>query len=267
MNRLLFFFVSFGLLSSFAQEKKDLAKPEPGQMVAVHPAKDEGRLPYWLYLPQAPEEEAKETEATKLPLVIFLHGMGERGNGNLDKVLIHGPPKLVRGGKHFPFVLIAPQCPDDGPLRVRDPEKRGTEFWWNAKTAARVKQIIAFEQKRLGNIDPDRIYVTGLSMGGFGSYQLVHSYPDLFAAAAPICGHGNRFIKQPAKMSKVPFWAFHGDKDGAVKLADQQQTVDTLKAAGVDIKFTVYKGVGHDSWTRTYNNPELYTWLLSKRRP
>ena len=234
-------------------------QPEAGKMVKVSPKQDD-LTPYWLYLPK---EHA--TNKDKLPIVVFLHGMGERGN-DLDRVLVHGPPKLITKGKHFPFIMIAPQCPNDG----RKGRRAATSFWWHPEGPIdKVKNIVEFEKKRLGRIDVDRIYITGLSMGGFGTYQIVSHHPDYFAAAAPICGHGNRIADKTAlqeAFANLPVWAFHGDRDNVVRLADQQKTVKLLEEGGATIKFTVYPGVGHDSWTRTYNNPEFYKWLLSQRR-
>ena len=101
------------------------------------------------------------------------------------------------------------------------------------------------------------------------SYQIVTRYPDYFAAAAPICGHGNRIKDKEAfqkAFSRIPVWAFHGDRDNVVHLSEQRKTITLLEEGGANIKFTVYPGVGHDSWTRTYNNPALYEWLLSQNR-
>jgi predicted peptidase len=229
-------------------------QPAAGKMVKVFP-KREDLLPYWLYLP-------KEFDGDKnhYPVVLFLHGLGERGN-TLDPVLVHGPSKLIRGGKHFPFIMIAPQCPNDGNRK----DKNAKAFWWKPGAIDQVRNIVDFEKQRLGRVDEDRVYVTGLSMGGFGTYQIVSRHPKTFAAAAPICGHGNGWPNKKA-VAHIPFWAFHGEKDNVVKLPEQQKTVDDLKAAGAKVKFTVYPGVGHNSWTQTYANPELYEWLLAQKR-
>jgi len=240
-------------LGSFA------AEPAAGKMIKVTPGKGD-RVAYWLYLPEGAVENKE-----KLPVVVFLHGMGQRGS-NLDQVLAHGPPKLIAGGKHFPFIMIAPQCPNDSHKGRRNAKS----FWWHPEGPIdKVKNILDFESKRLGNIDPDRIYITGLSMGGFGTYQIVGRYPDYFAAAAPICGHGNRIEDKQAlqeAFAKVPVWAFHGDRDNVVRLGEQQKTINLLREGGADVKFTIYPGVGHDSWTRTYDDPAFYQWLLMQRK-
>jgi predicted peptidase len=126
-------------------------------------------------------------------------------------------------------------------------------------------QLVDHVQKNL-NIDRTRVYCTGLSMGGFGTYRLVAAYPERFAAALPICGGG-----EPAAMARslrrVPIWAFHGAKDDVVPLRRSEEMVHAIRCAGGDVRFTVYPDVGHDSWKRAYANPEVYDWLLSHRGP
>lgn len=198
-------------------------------------------IQYLLYLP-------KDYEKKKAwPLLLFLHGAGERGD-DLDRVKIHGPPKLIAQGKEFPFIVVSPQCP-----RSR---------WWEPNELAALLDAVSKQQK----VDPDRIYVTGLSMGGFGSWRLAHYQPHRFAAIAPICGGGEPYWTR--RYTHLPVWAFHGAKDRVVPLKRSQEMVDALKERGGNAKLTVYPEAGHDSWTKTYDNPELYKWLLShKRKP
>ena len=231
------------------------ADPAAGKMVPVKPDGDT-MVPYWLYLPE--EYDARKND--KFPLVLFLHGMDLRGN-NLDRVRLRGPARSVRDGKHFPFILIVPQCPNDGSNR----DKNAKEFWWKAGTIDKVMNIVNHEKKRLGRVDEDRVYVTGISMGGFGCYNIVSRYPKVFAAVVPVCGHGNRWPDK-SKVAHIPFWAFHGAKDKLVKVTDAQKTVDALKAAGASIQFTVYPNAGHNSWSATYSNPKVYEWILAQRR-
>ena len=113
-------------------------------------------------------------------------------------------------------------------------------------------------------IDPDRIYLTGLSMGGYGTWSLASHQPERFAAIAPICGGGD--TAQAHKIADLPIWAFHGDADSVVALAKTQEMIDAVTEAGGTPKFTIYPGVGHDSWTATYNNPEFYEWLFAQQR-
>ena len=203
------------------------------------------RLNYLLYLPPQ-YAESKE----KWPLMLFLHGAGEKG-GDLEKVKVHGPPKLIgKEGKDFPFVIVSPQCPEDG--------------FWSAELQLDALDGLLDEVVSRYRIDKDRVYVTGLSMGGFGTWQLAFRYPDRFAALAPICGRGD--VRKAARIKQVPAWVFHGAKDKTVPLKESQEMVDALKKAGSDVKLTVYPNAEHDSWTETYNNPAFYEWLLQQRR-
>lgn len=225
------------------------ADPAPGKQVEqsleVKAAGDNAdaktTLHYWLYLPG--EYGVKKDQ--KWPLMLFLHGAGERGS-DLAKVKVHGPPKNVEGKSDFPFVVISPQCP--------------TGSRWSA---SELIQLVDHAQKTLA-IDDSRVYCTGLSMGGFGTWDLVANNPDRFAAAVPICGGGK--VENAEKLKSIPLWVFHGAKDTAVKLERSQEMVDAIKKVGGEPKFTIYPEAGHDSWTETYNNPELYTWLLSQKR-
>jgi len=201
-----------------------------------------GRIEYWLYIPQ---DYAKAKEPW--PLVLFLHGLGERAP-EIEKVKKHGPPKLIARGKEFPFICLSPQCPANS--------------WWPNETKAVVALLDEIEAKY--NVDKDRVYVTGLSMGGFGTWALAIDQPKRFAAIAPICGKGDP--TKVAAVKDVPTWVFHGGKDRTVPLTASQVMVDALKAAGAEPKFTVYPDAGHDSWTATYANPEFWTWLLAQRR-
>jgi predicted peptidase len=113
-------------------------------------------------------------------------------------------------------------------------------------------------------VDPDRVYLTGPSLGGFGAYAIASAYPERFAAVVPICGGSNP--KEVARMKSVPTWAFHGAKDFIVPVKWGQSAIDALKAAGGNARITIYPEAGHDCWTETYNNPEIYTWLFSQKR-
>lgn len=196
---------------------------------------------YWLGLPKGYGFSEK-----KWPLLLFLHGSGERGN-NLEKVKVHGPPKLLRMGQQIPAIVVSPQC------------KSGQR--WNAEELSGLLDKI--ESKYV--VDKDRIYVTGLSMGGYGTWALAAHSPERFAAIAPVCGGGT---KEMAKSigSKIPTWVFHGDNDRVVPLSKSKVLVDEMKAMGVDVKFTIYPGVGHDSWTATYDDPELWKWMMSQKK-
>src|SRR5688572_1902954 len=196
-----------------------------------------------------------KTDGEPWPLLLFLHGLGESGNNELDRVKIHGPANLVDSHPNFPFVLVTPQCP---------PPKGGMK---DVPTAWKPDQLIQLVDHVLANTHTDRtrVYVTGLSMGGFGTWRLVAAHPDRFAAAVPICGGGERTMAK--SLRRVPIWAFHGARDPTVPLSKSQEMVDAVCCAGGRVRFTVYPEVEHDSWTATYNNDEVYDWLLSHRGP
>ncbi len=181
---------------------------------------------------------------TNWPLVLFLHGSGESGK-NIHRVKTHGLAKLADVNGPFPFILVSPQS-----------SRRG---WDPEKLNALLDEVV--EKYR---VDKDRVYVTGLSMGGYGTWDLAAAHPEKFAAIAPICGGGNP--EDALVLTKLPTWVFHGAKDKTVPLKRSEEMVAALKAAGGNPKFTVYPDAGHDSWTETYNNPEFYQWLLSQKR-
>lgn len=196
-------------------------------------------LDYLLYLPKDYEKQ----EAW--PLMLFLHGAGERG-ADLEKVKVHGPPKLIAQGKDFPCIVVSPQCPE--------------HRWWEPEVLIELVDQIANRYK----VDKSRIYATGLSMGGYATWALAAQYPKAFAAIAPICGGGD---PEKAKAhAMIPTWVFHGGKDTVVPLARSEEMVAAIKAAGGDAKLTVYPEAGHDSWTATYDNPEFYAWLFKQKK-
>jgi predicted peptidase len=200
-------------------------------------------LKYLLYLPKGYGEKKDQ----KWPLMLFLHGAGERGD-DINLVKKHGPPKLIDAGKEFPFIVVSPQCP--------------TSSWWPEQVDALVALLDDVQSKYA--VDSSRVYLTGLSMGGFGTWTLACRYPDRFAALAPICGGGERYLA--SRLKNVPTWVFHGAKDPVVPLQSSSEMVEALKKAGGNVQFTVYPDAQHDSWTETYNNPKLYEWFLSHRK-
>ena len=197
---------------------------------------------YLLFLPEGYVQKNQ-----RWPLILFLHGAGERGD-DLELVKKHGPPKIVEQKKDFPFIVVSPQCPSGS--------------WWTDEIEVLTNlldDIVARYQ-----VDSTRIYLTGLSMGGYGTWALAAAYPARFAAIAPVCGGGKRFMA--GNLRNVPVWAFHGAKDNVVPLKESEEMVQAIKAAGGDAKLTVYPDAGHDSWTATYNNQELYDWFLQHHR-
>ena len=219
--------------------------PVPGTLTksSADVKSDQGtpaKLGYWTYLPKGEKPQAG------WPLLVFLHGAGERGS-DLELVKKHGPPRLAGNSTELEsFLMIAPQCPSDR--------------WWD--TVA-VKDLI--DQTMASQpVDPKRIYITGISMGGFATWNLLKEHPGLMAAAVPICGAGDPVTV--SRFKSVPIWAFHGDKDEAVPVQRSIDMVEALKKVDGNIRFTLYEGVTHDSWTRTYANPELYKWLLEQKK-
>lgn len=198
-------------------------------------------MKYLLFLPRDYDGD----QAKKWPLIIHLHGSGERGD-DIDRVRRNGPPKVAAARPDFPFVVAAPQCPKE-------------RFWEAAKVVALLDEVL--EKYRC---DPDRVYLTGLSMGGSGTWDTACHYPERFAAIAPVCGSGMPWRANYLKT--VPAWAFHGAKDSGVPVERTEQMCEAMKKAGGDVKFTCYADLGHDCWTVTYDNPELYEWFLKHSR-
>jgi len=217
------------------------ADDQAGQQAKTFEKQVTVRLNYLLFLPESYSNDSDK----KWPLMLFLHGAGERGS-DVNKVKVHGPPKIVEKRKDFPFIVVSPQCPADS--------------WW------RPFELIALldEIQKDYRVDPDRVYLTGLSMGGFGTWDLATQYPQRFAAIAPICGGGIPALAR--RIKDVPVWVFHGAADRVVPVARSDEMVEALKKAGADVKYTRYEGVDHDSWTKTYANEELYEWMLSHKR-
>ena len=201
----------------------------------------EDRLKYLFYKP--------EINRQKFPLVLFLHGAGERGD-NLKLVETHGLPMLYKK-MNFPFILIAPQCP--------------INQWWNDKSLVDtlIKLIDNFSDKKY--IDSSRIYVTGLSMGGYGTYALITKRPELFAAALRICGKADLSLLSLVK--SIPIWIFHGDKDPVIPVKHSIDAYELLKEfKESNARLTIYEDLGHDVWTETYNNDEVLDWLLDQKK-
>jgi predicted esterase len=197
---------------------------------------------YLLYFPDGYLQDTLK----KWPLLLFLHGSGERGD-DLEKVKEHGPPLLIDQGKKFPFIVVSPQA------------SRQEQRWSAADLYALLQNC-----KQKYRVDPDRIYLTGLSMGGFGTWSLAMEHPEEFAAVVPICGGGD--TTDIWKLRHTPVWAFHGAKDKNVPLALGQKMISALQVYNPSAKLTIYPEAEHDSWTVTYNNDSLYQWLLMQKR-
>jgi len=234
--------LTFNLASAFAEETAEPESVQQEHSFEVQVTRTI-HLNYLLFLPEGYGEDSEK----KFPLILFLHGAGERGD-DLALVKVHGIPKIVEKQKDFPFIAVSPQCPEGS--------------WWSHETEA-LKKLL---DDVIANytVDADRIYLTGLSMGGFGTWDLAMEYPQKFAAIAPICGGGDP--EKACVIKDMPVWVFHGGKDQTVPIEQSEKMVKALEECGGNVQFTVYPEAGHDSWTETYDNPKLYEWFLSHKR-
>ena len=197
----------------------------------------QAEINYLMFLPKDYVKTGKPS-----PMIVFLHGSGERGS-DLEKVKAWGPPAIVEKNPDFPFIVISPQCPEGQ--------------WWNIfLLKGMIDDVLAKY-----NVDKSRVYLTGLSMGGFGSWELATTFPDYFAAVAPICGGGNPLLV--LKLKNTPVWVFHGKKDTSVPEQQSAIMVDALKKIGADVEYTVLPEGGHsDAWIYAYDKAGLFDWFL-----
>lgn len=199
-------------------------------------------LKYALFLPDGYNTQPEKS----WPLILFLHGSGSRGD-NLKFLTQGRPMTYAQQTRDFPFILVAPQCPDG-------------EQWESDTLIALLDEI---ETKY--HIDQDRVYLTGISMGGTGTWTLAIDHPERFAAIAPVCG---RVILTLAyRIKDMPIWVFHGDKDNTVNISFSVDMIAKLKSEGAkNVEFTIYPGAGHSIGDTTYSNPKLYEWFLAHKR-
>ncbi|HEX8913909.1 MAG TPA: prolyl oligopeptidase family serine peptidase [Humisphaera sp.] len=238
--------IALAALVAFSFAAVARAEPAPGKQTAEMYEKDGAKLGYLLYLPA----DYGKDPAKKWPVILFLHGSGEAGDGTTQvrKVAVHGPPKVAEREKDFGFIVISPQNP---------PKQR----WQPAQVVGLLDSVMKAQKQA----DADRVYLTGLSLGGFGSWATAAAHPELFAAVAPICGGGNP--ADAAKIKDLPIWVVHGEQDKSVPFKMSVDMVEALKAAGAkDVQFTKHPDKGHDVWTVTYDDPKFYAWLLSHSR-
>lgn len=249
MNKRLFILI---LALSFALASVGATSPPTRQTAHTFTMKraDVVKVGYLLHLPAGYDAKAEK----RWPTILFLHGAGERGD-DIEKVTVHGPPMIAKAKPDFPFIVISPQCP--------------TGKSWRPEVLLALLDDVAARHA----VDEKRIYLTGLSMGGYGSWALAALRPERFAAVAPICGGGNTIDIRLARQVKdhplksLPVWAFHGGKDGVVPVGESERMVAALKEIGNEsVKLTIYPEAGHNSWTESYDNPKLYEWFMSHSR-
>ena len=184
----------------------------------------------------------------KPALMVFLHGAGERGE-DFEKLYVHGPAKYIRAGLIAPeAIVLCPQCPDG--------------LIWNLLTFE-LKELIDSVVSEYG-VDTDRISLTGISMGGYGTWEMAMSYPGFFSAIGPICGGGGSW--RAKLIGKTPVWAFHGDADNVVPPINSIEMCERLKSVGGSVELTLLHGVGHDSWSFAYERSKLIEWLISQKK-
>lgn len=223
-------------------------------------------LPYRILYP------ANYDKSKKYPLVLFLHGAGERGNNN-EKQLIHGSKLFLNANnrQNYPAIVVFPQCPENS--------------FWSSVYIDRTKNPITFEfnydnsitwpldavQKLMTQllineaVDKKRCYITGLSMGGMGTFELLYRFPKLFAAAIPICGGGDA-LRYDERVKKTAFWIFHGDADAVVNVNESRAMVEKLKSLKVDVTYTEYPKVNHNSWDNSFAEPTFLSWMFLQKK-
>ena len=215
--------------------------------------------PYYVWVPLT------YTADKKWPVILFLHGAGESGTDG-DKVLIQGLPKEItkRGGK-FDFIVVMPQCISLGaaPKDEKAPDKPRHKGGW--RDAEEQLALDAFKAAlREYSCDPDRAYLTGLSMGGYGTFMFMLNYPNMFAATAPICGGG--VAARAGDIAHIPTWVWHGDSDKTVPPDNSRRMVAALvKAEAAEVRYTEVAGVGHNSWDNAYTGDQVFTWFLAHK--
>lgn len=216
--------------------------PSPMLVAGQHPQPPArpGGYGFQLFVPRA----AMQSKGQQWPLMIFLHGSGERGD-DISRVKVHGPPKIADGNSDFPFILISPLLPQD-------------QDWDLAKLNAILDRALATLP-----VDPSRVYLTGLSRGGHASWRWAAAEPGKFAAVAPVAGRGDPATA--CAMKAKPVWAFHGDRDDVVIPEGSFAMVRAIRACGGKPRLTIYPDLGHNAWDPAYDDPALYLWFLSHR--
>ena len=233
--------IFFGCQSKIDKNKMSIKEDSIFETTVKTPVK----LHYSLYFPDDYHDNDSD-----YPLVLYLHGVGERGE-DLKKIEVNGLPEVISKGKTFPFLTLAPQCPEFG--------------WWSRSEYVEALADLLNEVVKVRRVNTKKIYATGLSMGGYGTLALAKKYTDLFAAIIPICG-GMDDRDSIKRLRDMPMWLFHGELDQTHPAERSIVIYDMLSPINKNIKLTIYEGVGHNSWDETYANDEIYQWLLSYKK-
>lgn len=241
------FLLSFLILISSCKEESYLDSIKDYEEARQVEVRDSDGFNHLLFLPANKEQEIDG----KLPLIISLHGIGERGN-DLQQLKGDGLAKILDGDTSFPFIVISPQCP------------LSTEWYYTNENNIDKMRALIDDSVNRWNIDTNRIYITGFSMGGIGAWYYMINLPEYFAAGAPIAFRGDGW--SPCSAKNIPVWGFHGKNDSVIPYAKAELLVDQFRNCNGEIKFTVYDDLGHNAWTRAYSNQELYSWFLTKFR-
>lgn len=241
-------FVLLAMIGACSLASVRAEDPAPGKQVEQVLLTPQGSISYLLYLPKDYQAQGQGTAGSPShwPLMLFLHGRGE-SDGPLRVVKKWGVPYFIDHGVEFPYIVASPQCP---------PSPKS----WPQPAEQALLVALLDHLTNAFRVDSDRIYLTGLSMGGFGSWRLAADHPDRFAAVVPICGGGN-----PAdadKLKNLPIWVWHGGADPVVPVRRSIEMVEAIQKAGsTTIRLTTLTGIGHNSWQAAYASPDLYQWL------
>lgn len=243
----------FSAVNADETPRDDIKQPNPFE-AHIYKGEGSGELPYRLLVPEQAEDP--------MPLILFLHGAGERGDDN-EKQLFWGKDLLNKAAREYHAVIVVPQCPA-GEWWAGVDRSQGTVTITDEPTEPmRLTQALIDELTTEHNIDTDRMYVMGLSMGGFGSWDAVTRWPGRFAAAVPICGGGDP--TQAEVIMDTPIWAFHGDADTVVPVGLTRAVIQAIRDAGGVPKYTEYPGVGHNSWSPAFAEPDLLPWMMMQK--
>lgn len=223
-------------------------------------------LPYRILYPE------NYDKSRKYPLVLFLHGAGERGNNN-EKQLIHGSKLFLNANnrQNYPAIVVFPQCPENSFWSSVNVNRNKTpitfEFNYDNSITWPLDAVQKLMTQLLKNeaVDKKRCYITGLSMGGMGTFEMLYRFPKLFAAAIPICGGGDA-MRYDERVKKTAFWIFHGDADAVVHVNESRAMVEKLKSLKVDVTYTEYKNVNHNSWDNAFAEPTFLSWMFLQKK-